>query len=204
MTAPNEPSPDADRSPDSEPVPDWDDEYIDRVSDRLMFNYDLEKDRTVEGITFPLYGKLTVHSQKHFLHPALSFAHHDSVEHLFVTRCDRVRSADLDRLVELGHALAESWITPSEEHYSTDFTFVVVTDAIPESIRERVTGFDDRTLLKYGYNGHYEINLAVVAPENDDLAASSGADVHKAFSLWDSIEREEPGLLQLLVRRFQL
>lgn len=199
MTTPNE------LPTDSEPsVPDWDDEYIDRVSDRLMFNYDLEKDRTVEGITFPLYGKLTIHNQKHFLHPALSFAYHESVEHLFVTRIGRIRLADLDRLVELGHDLAETWITPSEDHYSTDFTFVIVTDTVPEAIRERVTGFDERTLLKYGYNGHYEINLAVVAPDEEDLAASSGADVRQAFSLWESIERGEPSLLDLIVRRFQL
>ena len=189
---------------DVETVPEWDDEYLDRVADRLAFNYDLEKDRAVQGERFDLYGEMTLHSQKHFFHPALSFAHHESYEHLFVRRVDRVRSSDLDRLIELGHDLAEEWIVADEEHYSTDFTFVLVVDGIDESVRERVGDFSDRTLLKFGYHGHYEINLLVVAPDDETLVASENADMEKAFSLWEPIEQESPGLLGLIARRLQL
>ena len=185
-------------------IPDWDDEYVDRVSDRLMFNYDLEKDRTVAGTTFTLYGEMTVDNRKHMFHPSLSFAHHEIREHLFVRRSSGVRTADLERLVELGHELADEWIVADEEHYSTDFTFAVVTDSIPDDVRAFVEEFKDRTLLKYGYYGHYEVNLLVVAPDEDDLVASEEADVEQAFRLWEPIEREEPGLLDLIVRRLQL
>ena len=185
-------------------VPEWDDEYLDRVSDRLAINYDLEKDRTVRGERFTLYGRMELRSHKHFLHPSLSFAHHSSHEHLFVARRDRVDGATLDRFVELGHALADEWIEPDEEHFSTDFTFVVVAPSIPERVQERVAGFRDRTMLKFGYNGHYEINLAVVTSETETLVASQEADVATAFRLWEPIEREEPGILDLIARRFQL
>ncbi|TYL38566.1 hypothetical protein CV102_12265 [Natronococcus pandeyae] len=207
---------DADDAPKTEPeaerppleacegVPNWDDEYVDRVSDRLMHNYDLEKEYSVEGEVFTLYGQMALSSKKHFLHPALSLAEHESTEHLFVRRVDRADDRTLDRFVELGERLAEEWIDPDEEHFSTDFTFVAVAPSIPEEIRDRVSGFDGRTLLKYGYHGHYEINLAVVAPESEDLVASENADVATAFRLWDPIEREEPGILDLISRRLQL
>ncbi|WP_440770465.1 hypothetical protein [Natronorubrum sp. DTA28] len=201
-------SPDADAEPSPsetlEGVPDWDDEYVDRVSDRLMHNYDLEKDYTVEGETFTLYGQMALSSKKHFLHPALSLAEHESTEHLFVRRVDRVDDRTLDRFVDLGERLADDWIDPDEEHFSTDFTFVAVAPSIPDEVRNRVSGFDGRTLLKYGYHGHYEINLAVVSPESEALVASENADVATAFRLWDSIEREEPGILDLISRRLQL
>ena len=187
-----------------EGVPDWDDEYVDRVSDRLMHNYDLEKDFAVEGEPFTLYGKMELVSKKHFLHPALSLAEHESTEHLFVRQVDHVDDRALDRFVELGERLAEEWIEPNEEHFCTEFTFVAVAASIPESIAERVAGFDGRTLLKYGYHGHYEINLAVVAPDSKELVASDNADVATAFQLWDPIEKDEPGLLGLLSRRLQL
>ena len=209
-TAPeNEPTPDdpeTDAAPsDDEPdVPDWDDEYVDRVSDRLMYNYDLEKDYRVRGERFTLYGQLEVHSEKHFFHPALSFGHHDAREHLFVQRAENATVADLERLVELGHELADEWITADEEHYSTDFTFVLVAPTLSESVREFVSGFKDRTLLKYGYYGHYEINLVAVAPEEEDIVASSEATVEEAFRLWEPIEKSEPGLLRLIARRFQI
>ncbi|MDL5362990.1 hypothetical protein [Halalkalicoccus sp. NIPERK01] len=183
-------------------VPEWDDAFLDRVADRLAPNYDLEKEFRIRGERFDLYGELTIHSQKHFLHPSISFAHHDSTEHLFARRVETVRQEDLDRLVELGHALAEEWIAPSEEHYSTDFTFALVADDLEEGVREYVSGFSDRTLLKFGYHGHYEVNLLVVAPDEEALVASENADVAAAFSPWEPIEREKPGLLGRIVRRF--
>lgn len=184
-------------------VPEWDDEYLDRVADRLAASYDLEKDRAVRGERFDLYGEMTLRSQKHFLHPSISFAHHESAEHLFVRRVDRVRPADLDRLVDLGHDLADEWIVPSDEHYSTDFTFALVADALGEGIREHVSNFSDRTLLKFGYNGHYEINLLVVAPDDEALVASENADVAAAFATWDRIEPEKSGLLARIASRLR-
>jgi hypothetical protein len=185
-------------------VPDWDDEYVDRVSDRLMYNFDLEKDRTVRGEAFTLYGQLVVHSEKHFFHPALSFGHHDQQEHLFVRRTDGASVGDAERLVELGHDLADEWIDADEEHYSTDFTFVLVAPTISDDLREFVADFRDRTMLKYGYYGHYEVNLVAVAPDEDDIVASQEATVEEAFRLWDPIEKDEPGLLRLIARRFQI
>jgi hypothetical protein len=205
--------PDIDAASDADPedshpevadVPDWEDEYLDRVSDRLMHNYDLEKDLTVRGERFPLYGELEVHSEKHFFHPALSFGHHETREHLFVRRAENATVPAFERLVELGHELADEWITANEEHYSTEFTFVLVAPAISESVREFVADFRDRTLLKYGYYGHYEINLVAVAPEREEIVASSEATVEEAFRLWEPIERAEPGLLRLIARRFQI
>lgn len=185
-------------------IPTWDDEYIESVSERLMHNYDLKKEYTVESEQFTLYGRMELHSQKHFLHPSLSFAHHASYEHLFLRRENSVRTTDVERLVELGHSLSDTWIDPDEEHYSTEFTFVLVVPEISADVRSRVADLDERTLLKYGYNGHYEINCIVVAPEKRDLVANDAADVGEAFRTWDPIERSDPGLLGLIARRLQL
>ena len=190
--------------PDELDVPTWEDEYVDRVSDRLMYNYDLEKDRVVDGHRFTLYGRMELHSEKHFLHPAFSFAHHESFEHLFVTHEPRIDEGTLERFVDLGHELADEWIEPNEEHFSTDFTFVLLTEEIPGAVYDHVASFNDRTMLKLGYNGHYEINLVVVAPDREELVSSEGAEVEAAFRLWEPIERKEPGILGLIARRLQL
>lgn len=188
---------------DGEAVPEWDDPYLDRVANRIALNYDLERGFRVDNERFDLYGELSVRNQKQFLHPSISFAHHDSTEHLFARRAETVRTTALDRLVELGHELAEEWIAPSDEHFSTDFTFVLVADGFDDAVREYVSGFSDRTLLKFGYHGHYEINLVVVCPEEEELVASENADVAAAFSLWKSIEPEKPGLLARLASRLR-
>ncbi|MFB6106255.1 MAG: hypothetical protein ABEJ70_04705 [Halobacteriaceae archaeon] len=184
MSDPEATSPDA-TAPD---VPDWDDEYVDRVSDRLMASYDLEKDRTVRGEPFTLYGEMRVVSQKHFFHPALRYGRHETHDHLFVRRVDDVTVADLEALVEVGHALADDWIEADEQHFGTDFTFVLVTDAIPDDVRAFVDGFRDRTLIRYGYHGHYEVNLGVVAPAVEESVATAEADVVSAFRLWESLD----------------
>ncbi len=189
---------------DPEAVPDWDDEYVDRVSDRLMFNYDLEKDRTVQGRTFTMYGVMNVHHQKHFLHPALSFAHHDTFEHLFVHDAGGVTADRVESFVDLGHVIADEWIDADEEHYATEFTFALVTDEISESVRSFVSGFKNRTLIKKGYYGHYQIHLIVVDPEREDLVASKAATLDEAFRLWEPIEEEEVTWLDLLRRRLQV
>ncbi|WP_122089869.1 hypothetical protein [Halalkalicoccus subterraneus] len=188
--------------PDRE-VPDWEDPYLDRVADRIATNYDLEKDFRVRGERFDLHGELSVRNQKQFLHPSISFARHDSTEHLLARRAETVREEDLERLVGLGHELADEWITPSDEHFSTDFTFALVAADLDEAAREYVAGFSDRTLLKLGYHGHYEINLVVACPDEEDLVASENADVAAAFSLWEPVERERSGLLGRLASRLR-
>jgi len=185
-----------------EAVPTWDDEYFDRVSDRLMYSYDLERDYAVRGEAFDLYGEFRVLNQKQFFHPALSYADHETEEHVFARRAGRPTVADLESLVELGHDLADDWIEADEEHYETKFTFVLVADELPDAVASFVDGFRDRTLLKYGYYGHYEVNLAVVAPDDEAAVASEKADVVDAFALWGDVERESEGFLSRFAKRF--
>ncbi|QCJ46784.1 hypothetical protein [Haloprofundus sp. MHR1] len=187
-------------------IPDWEDEYLDRVSDRIMFNYDLERDRTVHGRAFDLFGRMRVESQKHFFHPSLNYANHASEEYLFAQRRSGVSVADLEAVVSLGHELADDpqWLVADEEHYGTDFTFVLVVPEIPDDVREFVAGHSSRTLIKYGYYGHYETNLVVVAPEDEAVVASENADVARAFALWSDVDpTEREGLLSRLFGRLR-
>jgi hypothetical protein len=195
--------PTVDEPSDGEPpaeVPVWEDEYVDRVSDRLMFNYDLEKDERVRDETFTLFGTLRLQSHKQFLHPSIRYGHHEAMEHLFVQRRDRVAVGDLERLVSFAHDLADEWVEADEEHYGTDFSFVVLVPEIPDDVREFVADFKDRTLLTYGYHGRYEIHLLVVAPDREEMVVSRNADVGDAFRLWEPLERDL-GLVARLKRR---
>jgi hypothetical protein len=191
----------AEEDPD---VPVWDDEYVDRVSDRLMYNFDLEKAYVADGREFTLYGQMHMHHQKHLFHPLLSFAHHDSYDHLFVERRENVSVDHLESLVAFGHDLADEWIDADEEHYATEFTFVVVADELPEDVREFVTDYRERTLIKKGYYGHYELHLLVVDPDSEELVASQEAEIEEAFRLWEPIEEEEITFWDLLRRRLQV
>lgn len=183
----------------SEEFPVWDDEFLDAVAHRLRYHYDVERDYLVDGERFELYGKLDVRYERHAIHPSLTFGHHEAHEHLFVTHVDRPAVADLERLTNLGERLAEEWIEADEDHYSTDFTFAVVAAELSEAVREHVDGYRNRTLLKYGYNGHYEINLLVVVPEHEESVASQEADAEQAFRVWEPVVKEEPGRLGRLL-----
>ncbi|WP_254280058.1 hypothetical protein [Haloarcula marina] len=180
---------------DGQEVPSWEDDYLQRVADRLQYNYDLERDYAAGGEDFEMYGRLFVESQKQFFHQSINWANYQTEEHLFVRRTDGVSTADLDALVEVGHELADEWIDANEEHQGTDFTFVLVVPSIPESVRSYVDGFRDRTLLKYGYYGSYDVNLAVVAPDHEAAVASTEADVAAAFELWKDLTGEPRGLV---------
>lgn len=187
-------------------VPEWDDEYLDRVGANLMFSFDLERDRRVRGRTFELFGSMRVESEKHFFHPALNYANHASEEYLFAQRRPSVTVADLEALASLAHELAEEpqWVVADEEHYGTDFTFVLVVPTVPDDVRAFVEGYSDRTLIKYGYYGHYEVNFAVVAPDEEASVASENTDVVRAFTLWDEPTTDEPaGFLSRLLGRLR-
>ena len=180
-----------------EKVPHWtDDPYFDRVGDRLMYNYTLERDHRLRGERWDLYGEMRVLNQKQFFHPALSYGDHESEEYLYARRVDRPTVGELKRLVKLGHDLADERVSGNEEHYRTDFTFVLVADEIPDEVRSFVEGQRERTLLKYGYYGHYEVNLGVVVPDEQV------ADVVEAFVLWEDVTQPEEGVLSRLAKRF--
>jgi len=194
-----------DLEPAEEPdVPDWEDEYLDRVSDRLLFNYDLEKDVRAGGEAFAMYGEMRMLNKKHFLHPSLTFAEHESFEHVYVRQADHLTVPDVEALVDLGHDLAEEEVDADPDHFSTEFVFVLVTDEIEPPVREFVADFEERTMLKYGFNGHYEIHLVVVAPDEEDIVSSRDAHVEEAFRLWSPIEKEEPTWWDLVTRRLQI
>ncbi|WP_435099095.1 hypothetical protein [Halarchaeum sp. P4] len=186
--------PDAPEDVDVPPRPEWEDDYLDAVAERLQYSFDLERDFAHNGEVWDLYGELNLERQKYFLHPAISYGKHNSDEHLFARRADDVSVAELEALVERGHDLADEWIEANERHYSTEFTFVLVVPEIPADVREFVAGFRERTLIKYGYFGHYEVNLVVVAPERESLVASEEADVADAFQTWSAPEERERGL----------
>ena len=185
-----------------EAVPDYDDEYLDRVSDRLMYSYDLDADVVVDGERFDLTAEMRMRNQKQFLHPALNYADHETREHLFARRAGEPTVPDLEALVDLGHDLAADWVDADEEHYETNFTFVLVADTLSDAVRSFVSGFRDRTLLKYGYYGHYEVNLVVVAPDDEDGVASQEADVLQAFALWGDVEQPDEGFFSRFAKRF--
>ena len=186
-----------------ENVPDWlDDPYLDRVSDRLMYNYTLERNHRFRGTTWALYGEMRVLNQKQFFHPALSYADHESEEYLYVRRADRPTVGELERLIELGHDLADERVDGNEEHYRTDFTFVLVADELPDDVRSFVDGQRERTLLKYGYYGHYEVNVGVVVPDERTAVAGDAADVMEAFQLWEDVTEPDEGFLSRFARRF--
>ncbi|AXR77299.1 hypothetical protein [Natrarchaeobaculum sulfurireducens] len=177
-----------------EEVPDWDDEYLDRVSDRLLHSYDLEKDVRAGRERFEMYGELRVESSKHLFHPSVQYANHHMREFLYADRRDRVSVADLERLVELGHELADDRVEPNDQHRATEFTFVLVVPDIPDDVRAFVEGFTDRTLLKFGFYGHYEIHCCVVAPDTTDVVSSARTEVDSAFALWEPLEEPRRGL----------
>lgn len=183
-----------------EDVPDWDDEYVDRIADGLMHSYDLEQETNVRGESFTLSGQLRIEHQKHFLHSSINYANHGSEEYLFARRQRRVTRDDLTSLVDLGHELADEWIEGDETHYSTDFTFVLIAPEITDAVRAFASGFRDRTLLKLGYYGHYEIHLIVVAPEAQDSVKSKNADIG-VFAPWR--DPEPAGLFDRLMRRLK-
>lgn len=207
-----DPSPTSDTSPHRpdadlpasirESVPDYDDEYLDRVADRLLYSYDLAADTVINGERFALTAEMRMQNQKQFLHPALSYADHETREYLFARRTDTPTVTALERLVSLGHDIADERVEGNEEHYGTDITFVVVAATIPDAVAEFVDGFRDRTLLAFGYHGHYEVNLIVVAPEREQIHDSEAATVTDAFRLWEPVEPPTEGFFSRLAKRF--
>lgn len=186
----------------SENVPEYEDEYLDRVSDRLMYSYDLDADVVAAGERFDLYAEMRMRNQKQFLHPALSYADHETKEYLFARRVGNPTVGELERLVEFAHDLADERVEGNEQHFGTDITVVLVADRLTDEVADFVDQFRDRTLLKFGYYGHYEVNLIVVAPDEERLVASEAADVSGAFRMWEPVKEPDEGFLSRFAKRF--
>lgn len=183
-----------------EAVPRWEDEpYLEAVALRLLHHYDLWQEYEVDDRQFPMYGQLYIQNERHAMHPSLSFAEHTSREHVFVVREDRPTRSTIDDLEAFGEQLADRWIEASEDHYSTDFTFAVVAETLADDVQSAVADYRNRTLLRYGYHGHYEINVLVVAPDEERLVESENTDLGSAFRTWESIERDQSGLVGRLL-----
>jgi len=167
-----------------------------------MYSYDLDADVVVDGERFDLTAEMRMRNQKQFLHPALSYADHDVMEYLFARRVTGPTVGELERLVEFAHGVADERVEGNEQHYGTDVTVVLVADRISDPVAEFVDGFRDRTLLKFGYYGHYEVNLVVVAPDAERLVASEAASSAEALRLWEPVEEPDDGIFSKFAKRF--
>ncbi len=185
-----------------EEVPTWSDEYLDRVSDRLLHNYDLEKDIVVNGESFDMGGEMRIESQKHFLHSSLNYANHEAREYFYSRRQDDIDVADLESLVSKGHDIAEKRVEHTDQHFSTDITFVIVVPTYDDAVAEFVDSFADRNLLSFGFHGHFEINLVVAAPAERRLVHSKNVDMWKAFQTWEPIPSPEDRSWWQKIRRY--
>jgi len=184
-----------------ESVPEFDDEYLDRVAGRLLYNYDLQKDHRTDGQQWELYGEMRVKSQKQFFHPALSYGDHESEEYLLAQRIDRPTVEDLRRLVDRGHELADGWITADEEHYGTDITFVLIAEEIPDALLRRAFIAVPRrdiehmiehmkTLTELGMRrGTVEATLEVLRAIRDLIASEKeAAALHYAVEVMEQLQ----------------
>ncbi len=150
-------------------------------------------DHRLRGERWDLYGEMRV-LNRNSLPPGASYGDDESEE-----SSTPVASTGRRRRTEAtgrtGSRPCDERVSGNEEHYRTDFTFVLVADEIPDEVRSFVEGQRERTLLKYGYYGHYEVNLGVVAPDEQDAVAGEAADVVEAFVLWEDVTQPDEGVL---------
>lgn len=175
--------------PSESEFPEWERDYLNRLAGRIVHSYDLEKNKHIRGFDFTLYASFEAQRHKQLFHPAISYAEHNLYEYLFVNEYDTVTIETVDQLIDLGHELADDWIDADDDHYATEFSFGLIVPSIPDDIRQYVSRIDERTMLRYGFDGHYDIHIIVVAPEEQSIVATDRAEIQAAFIEWDTQSR---------------
>lgn len=130
--------------------------------------FDVSRDYTYAGRTFPGYAEFHSEAEKYVLSKKAKLWGVNAHEYLFFEMTDRLTTAGLDELVSFMTTEALRKVELNPEHMTSYLSLVVIADQLDDDARKAVKRTRFRKNFKLGFEGWADLRLAVI-----DLSTSS-------------------------------
>lgn len=150
--------------------------YLENVSEKLSAHFDFMDNKEFGNIRFELTAKSQVRNEKYIATKETVLYAYENNEYCFFKTIDHVDFKDVDSIFNSIKKSAEDFVEPSDQHMSTTFTGIIVTQgAVDEDIVEKVKKLKYQKSYKLGLHGWISLRLIIVELKSGKVTASREA-----------------------------
>ncbi|SHI82265.1 hypothetical protein SAMN02745751_01123 [Dethiosulfatibacter aminovorans DSM 17477] len=150
--------------------------YLENVSEKLSANFDLMDNMKLGNIEFELAAKSHIRNEKYIATKQTVLYAYENNEYCFFKTVEDVSFKEVDRVFSTIRKSAEDFVEPSEEHMTTTFTGIIVTQKpVDEETLEKVKKLKYQKSFKFGLHGWISIRLIIVELESGKVTTSREA-----------------------------
>jgi hypothetical protein len=156
--------------------------YLESVSEKLKYNFDFIENPDYDGISFNLAAKSNIRNERYIgTKKAVVYAYENN-EYCFFRTINHIDFKEVDQTIDVLKKAINDFVEPSDEHMSTMFTAILVTNGIVDAgLEEKISKFRYQKSFKLGLHGWTSIRLVVVEIESGKVIASREAQKIKKF-----------------------
>lgn len=137
--------------------------YLENVSEKLSANFDFMDNMKFGNIGFELAAKSHIRNEKYIATKQTVLYAYENNEYCFFKTVDDLGFKEVDLVFSAIRKSAEDFVEPSEEHMSTTFTGIIVTQKpVDEETLEKVKKLKYQKSFKFGLQGWISIRLIIV------------------------------------------
>jgi len=150
--------------------------YLENVTEKLSYNFDIIENPDYDGVKFNLAAKSNIRNEKYIaLKSAVIYAYENN-EYCFFKILEDVNFKEVDKILEVLKKAANDFVEPHDEHMSTTFTGIIITQNPLESdLKEKILKFKHQKSHKFGFHGWTSVRVVVVELSTGKVIASKEA-----------------------------
>ncbi|ARK29475.1 hypothetical protein [Halalkalibacter krulwichiae] len=144
--------------------------FINHMANRYTTSFNVYRDESIGAIPLNFYAEFQRRDEKYLMTKAIKVWGVETQQYTFVTHQTVVTKETLMHLAKEIDRHIPSFVPKKQEHMSTYFVGVIVTDqSIEKKVEKLVRGMRKIKFLKYGWHGWADRYIAVVSLKDREV-----------------------------------
>lgn len=150
--------------------------YLENVSEKLKYNFDLIEIPEFDGIKFSLAAKSNIRNERFVATKGTVIYAYENNEYCFIRVMDDVTLEGVDDTFNALKKAMDDFVVPNDEHMSTVFTGIILTTGnVDANLEDIIKKFKYQKSYKLGFHGWTSIRLVVVEISSGKVITSREA-----------------------------
>lgn len=159
------------------------DKYKEIINDRLKYNFNVEDDCNYKNIEFDIVAKSQIRNEKYFATKKTVIYAFENHEYCYIKHFEKLNNEVIENITDMFKQTINSDLKPTDEHMSTVFTIVFVTNnEIDELISKKIKKFKYQKNFSFGFKGWAALRILVIdLNQNKVICSKEARKIEKSY-----------------------
>lgn len=162
--------------------------YIEELENKLMRNFDLNRDYKIDDEEYDLFARYYLRSEKYFLTKSAKIYGMESNEYILVKKYSYLDNRRFDAFTNKMIDSIDKLVEPHEEHMASIITGVILIDKLQDEIDDillkKISKFKYHKGFSLGLKGWVDVRIILVSLKDRLIIANKkGKEVSEVYSI---------------------